>query len=86
MLTFPSRPFLFLVTVFATFVVMMGESNIPQYLKYTTVSGFFQQDDPATEPKGFDYVNILSLMVEHELMLSDQDKLWLDRASLRHRC
>ena len=82
MLTFTPRPFLFLVTVFATFVVMMRESNIPQYLKYTTVSGFFQQDDPVTEAKGFDYVNISSLEVKHELMLLDQDKLWLDRASL----
>ena len=50
------RPFLFLATIFATFVVMMGESNIPQYIKYTTVTGFFQQDDPATDPNGFDYV------------------------------
>ncbi|KAI0378914.1 phosphoglycerate mutase-like protein [Hypomontagnella monticulosa] len=28
-----------------------GESNI----NYTTISGFFQQDDPATNPKTFDY-------------------------------
>jgi len=48
-------PALFLVTFFATFVVMMGESNTPQYLKYTTVTGFFQQDDPTTEANGFDY-------------------------------
>ena len=68
-LTFAPSPFLFLVTVFAAFVVMMGESDIPQYLKYTVVAGFFQQDDPATEAKGFDYVSASSLQEDLELML-----------------
>lgn len=63
---FVRRPFLFLLTVCATFVVMMGESNIPQYLKYTTVTGFFQQDDPATEANGFDFVRQTSIF-PHEI-------------------
>ncbi len=25
-------------------------------INYTTIPGFFQQDDPATDPKSFDYV------------------------------
>lgn len=51
-----SRPFLFLLTIFATFIVMMGESNTPRHMTYTTVTGYFQQDDPNTDPKGFDFV------------------------------
>ncbi|KUJ11981.1 phosphoglycerate mutase family protein [Mollisia scopiformis] len=35
----------------------MGEAPKPEeeYLKFTTVTGYFQQDDPATNPKAFDY-------------------------------
>jgi broad specificity phosphatase PhoE len=28
----------------------------PSHLKYTTITGFFLQDDPATDPQNFDYV------------------------------
>lgn len=28
----------------------------PFYLKYTTIAGFFLQDDPSTDPKDFDYI------------------------------
>jgi hypothetical protein len=41
--------------------MMMGESPkpTPEYIKYSTVMGYFQQDDPATEDHGFDYVSTL---------------------------
>ena len=29
------------------------------YINYTTVTGFFQQDDPTTSTSGFDYVRFL---------------------------
>ena len=30
---------------------------MPTHIEYTTVTGYFLQDDPATEPHGFDYVS-----------------------------
>lgn len=30
-------------------------------IKYTSVPGFFLQDDPSTDPSSFDYVRILSV-------------------------
>jgi hypothetical protein len=60
-LTRPS-PVLFLATIIIAFLIMMSGSDA-QYLKYTTVTGFFQQDDPSTDPKGFDYVRLRTLGV-----------------------
>jgi hypothetical protein len=54
------RPFLFVATIVVTFLVMMGESKSAEYIRYTTVTGFFQQDDPATVPGTFDYVRLLT--------------------------
>ncbi|PSS27231.1 hypothetical protein M430DRAFT_46334 [Amorphotheca resinae ATCC 22711] len=34
---------------------MMGEAETPKYIRYSTVTGFFQQDDPATDASTFDY-------------------------------
>ena len=70
-----SRPFLFLATIVVAFMVMMGESNVPQYIEYTTVTGFFQQDDPATEPNGFDYVSTSNPQLRRELMLFRQQRI-----------
>ncbi|MCJ1255576.1 hypothetical protein MMC24_003393 [Lignoscripta atroalba] len=35
--------------------LMVGEAKTSQYIKYTTITGFFQQDDPATNTSTFDY-------------------------------
>ena len=35
---------------------MMGESSSPTYVKYTTVAGYFLQDNPNTDPNDFDFV------------------------------
>ena len=49
------KPFLFIVTVLA--LVAMGEANNrPSYINYTTITGFFLQDDPKTVSSTFDYV------------------------------
>jgi hypothetical protein len=32
-----------------------------QYFNYTTLTGFFAQDDPATNPSTFDYVSALRI-------------------------
>ena len=54
------RPFLFVSTIVVGILVTMGESIQPdEFTRYTTVTGFFQQDDPATNPTGFDYVSAL---------------------------
>ncbi|KAK0116756.1 hypothetical protein ONS96_012607 [Cadophora gregata f. sp. sojae] len=38
-------------------MIMMGEAPAPseEYTKYSTVTGYFLQDDEATDPKGFDF-------------------------------
>ncbi|KAG9229240.1 histidine phosphatase superfamily [Amylocarpus encephaloides] len=56
-------PVFFLATVIVAVLIMIGEAPSPApemesestYTKYTTVTGYFQQDDPATEDKNFDY-------------------------------
>jgi len=69
-----SRPFLFILTVVVALLVMMGESPkpIPEYITYSTVTGYFQQDDPATEDHGFDYVSTLSFVDLQSLILPRQ--------------
>jgi len=46
---------LFVATIVVTFLVMMGETASGEYIQYTTITGFFQQDDPATDSGSFDY-------------------------------
>ena len=38
---------------------MMGESSGPEstYLKYSPVIGYFEQDEPETDPRGYDFVS-----------------------------
>jgi len=36
---------------------LAGKKNTPSYLNYTTVSGFFLQDDPSTDASTFDYAS-----------------------------
>jgi hypothetical protein len=50
-------PFLFVATVVVTFLLMMGETTSGEYIQYTTVPGYFQQDDPATDSGSFDYAS-----------------------------
>lgn len=57
------RPFLFVATIVVTFLVMMGESKSAEYIKYTTVTGYFQQDDPVTVSGTFDYVSLQLLVL-----------------------
>jgi hypothetical protein len=53
------RPFLFLTTIIVAFWILIGRSKEPEmghHIEYSTVTGYFLQDDPATEPQGFDFV------------------------------
>ena len=51
----PPRLFVFFATVLA--LIAMGAANDePSYINYTTVTGFFLQDDPKTVSSTFDYV------------------------------
>ena len=55
-------PFLLISTIIIAFWILMGESAPPDvpaqesYLAYSTVPGFFAQDDPATDDKSFDFM------------------------------
>jgi hypothetical protein len=69
LITMCTRPALFLITIFLTFLTMgdatahlptfkrpeLGDGT-PFYLEYETVSGFFLQDDNSTDGSTFDYV------------------------------
>ncbi|CZT01725.1 related to GPI anchored protein [Rhynchosporium agropyri] len=52
--------FLFITTVIVPFMVMMGQSPAPseEHTLYSTVTGYFLQDDEATDPKGFDFWDV----------------------------
>lgn len=50
---------LFLASVLV-WMVMMGEATTtPSYINYTTVTGYFLQDDPKTNSSAFDYVSMV---------------------------
>ena len=38
-----------------------GSGSNSHYINYTTVTGFFLQDDVATNPSSFDYVSEIAL-------------------------
>jgi len=48
-------PTLFVWTIVLTFLIMIWRSNSPEYIQYSTVTGFFLQDDLATDAETFDY-------------------------------
>ncbi|TVY22354.1 putative phosphoglycerate mutase [Lachnellula hyalina] len=50
-------PFLFFLTIVVALWMMMAESPnpTPEYTAFSTVTGYFQQDNPITEDRGFDY-------------------------------
>ncbi len=51
----------------------------PVYIKYTTVTGYFLQDEPSTNATTFNYVG-LSPALRNDLPLThvDEYKFWLD--------
>jgi len=52
-------PVLLLATVLlARFAAMAESVAFASYLNYSTVTGYFLQDDPATDPSTFDYVRL----------------------------
>lgn len=40
-----------------TALAVLPRINSNEYINYTTLTGFFVQDDPATSTDGFDYVS-----------------------------
>lgn len=49
-----------MVTVFFALMLVMGEATSPSYINYTTVTGYFLQDDPSTNASDFDNVRYVS--------------------------
>jgi hypothetical protein len=47
--------------VLLLFFTMAEGHQTTTYIKYTTVSGYFEQDDPKTNASTFDYVRRLTL-------------------------
>ena len=56
---FFSRPVLLALTVGALLVIMVRTDRLLQSeYKYSTVTGYFLQDDALTDPGSFDYVSL----------------------------
>lgn len=64
------------VLVFASAVAVSARS----YIQYSTVPGYFLQDDNSTNATTFDYVSKSMLIVIQALIfLTDSNELWLDQ-------
>lgn len=63
-LVIPS-PVLLAVTVVVALIASMAESLSLSHFEYFTVTGYFLQDDPATDPEDFDYVCSLSTLEQN---------------------
>lgn len=48
---------LFVATVLLALIAMAEASWRPSYINYTTITGYFLQDEPSTNPDTFDYVS-----------------------------
>lgn len=84
-----ARRILLGLTLLATSLPLlaMGDAAAVPCITYSTVPGYFLQDDPAVDPKTFDYVctprsvSAISLIT----MYAGEGRLWADRPSLRYR-
>lgn len=47
----------------------------PEYIRFSTVTGYFQQDDPITEDRGFDYVSAVRFVDLHTLIALRQKQI-----------
>jgi hypothetical protein len=64
-------PILFSITVLAALLTVMGEatsSHGATYINYTTITGFFLQDDPATNASTFNYVREIRCFVQNRCL------------------
>ena len=52
-----NSPSLFVLTVLVTLFIVMGEAGPPSHIRYSTVPGYFLQDDPNTDDSNFNYVH-----------------------------
>jgi len=58
-----SSPALIFLTILALMASMNGAHNAPSYIKYSTVLGYFLQDDPDTQASSFNYVLFFCLLI-----------------------
>lgn len=61
-MAFTRRPCLIRATLLACLFIMT-EAHRANHLKYTTITGFFLQDDPSTNASVFDYVSAIAMMI-----------------------
>lgn len=66
---------LIFLTVLALMAMMGGGHNEPSHMKYTTVTGYFLQDDPSTQANTFNYVSNLCILRRSLPMLSEAYRL-----------
>ena len=51
---------LFVSTLFLMLMAMTAEATRPSYINYTTITGYFLQDEPSTDPRTFNYVRFMN--------------------------
>lgn len=62
---------LFMMTMIMTMTITVADAQRPSYINYTTITGFFLQDDPTTDPSTFDYVSAPTVYEhEHEMSIN----------------
>lgn len=66
---------LIFLTFLALMAMMSGGHNEPSYIKYSTVTGYFLQDDPNTQANTFNYVSNLCILRRSLPMLSEACRL-----------
>lgn len=69
-------------------MIMMGEAPSPseEYTKYSTVTGYFLQDDETTDAKGFDFVSYQASRFCPSLTPADNFKFWTKEPTISSRC
>ncbi|CAG8952276.1 hypothetical protein HYFRA_00001015 [Hymenoscyphus fraxineus] len=91
-------PIFFLATIITALLIIMGEAQPAQvpmastsktptkYLEYSIVEGYFQQSDPVTEDKNFDYTKVNFGLVDRSYEvdgeIQDQTKTQWERFEL----
>ena len=58
-----NSPLLFVVTVFVALLIIMGEAPRSSHTQYSTVTGYFLQDDLETDESAFNYVRLVNLQL-----------------------
>lgn len=81
-------PLLLVATIFVAFSFIIADAAPVFHWQYSTVTGYFLQDDLATDPKEFNYVcRTLSYRMWTQRLLTSVggDWIWIKEPVIRYR-